>query len=462
MLVLALGCSPDASPGGGPPSDTPVTTPPTDDTGASVPSGDTGPAPPASVLQFTGAPPTNLLIVSLDTTRRDYLGWFTGNGNTPNLDAVLAEGVVLERHRSCSSWTVPSMTCVTTGLSPFDLGWWPWTTDFAVPGSDPDLPTLAAQLAYTRGFATTLVTANDLFDSMFHFDNGFATVIRPSWLPAENVTNAALEQALALVGGRDPFYLHVHYIDPHGNYCPPDLYVDASDYAPIGGYDLCYDMYPLAFYEWPDQDPAWQAIFERDLQELYDAEIEYWDAEFGRLWAELDAMGALDDTLVVFVTDHGEQLLERGSLGHGYTLGAEENRSTAAFWAKGIVPRVWTANTVHEDLAATLQDHFDVVPPTPSTGTVVGLAPDDRMLRALLYWSTGAARLSVVQHDTQLLYDWWGEKHFYDHAVDDAGLTDQYDPADPRVLDLWVEMQAFVDDVVLTWPSAGAPYAPGP
>jgi arylsulfatase A-like enzyme len=411
------------------------------------------------VLQFNGDPPTNLLYISLDTTRRDFIGRFAANGNTPNLDALLSTGVALDNHRSCSSWTAPSMTCATTGLSPFELGWWPWNSDPDVPNYDDEMPTLAGQLRFQKGFRTTLVTANNLFGP--DFDRGFEELVGPYWNGASVVADDAIEQAQVMMAQKDPFYLHVHFIDPHGSYCPPDEFLEDGELSTLG-YDLCSKFYDYA-WTWGYQTPEWQADFLGDALEYYDAELDYWDSEFGRMWDALDAMGALDDTLVVFVTDHGEQFFERGGTGHGGTLYAEENRSTAMFWAKNIVPQAWTGATVHEDVAATIESYFGTKPEVPTTGTEVGLAPDDRFVRGLLYWGGGGqARLSIVRGQQQLTYDFWGEKHFWDYELDPTGTVDYYDPNDPDVIDFWVPMQEFVTDLLTKWPSAGPVTDPGP
>ena len=146
--------------------------PPTGETGTLTETG-TKPVGPQSVLQFDGPAPTNLVIISLDTTRRDYVGRYGKNGNTPNLDRILAEGVALDQHRSCSSWTAPSMTCVTTGFDPFALDWWPWSGDERVSGFDPDVPTLARMLRFQNGMYTSLVTSNPIFGPIFNLDAGF-------------------------------------------------------------------------------------------------------------------------------------------------------------------------------------------------------------------------------------------------------------------------------------------------
>jgi arylsulfatase A-like enzyme len=457
MLLWVGACVPEPSvsdgPTEGPVTETVVTVPVTTLPTVTTPTSPTTPAGPPSVLQFDGPPPTNLLIISLDTTRRDHIGRFGYLDNTPNLNAILEEGVALDDHRSCSSWTGPSMTCVTTGLTPFDRNWFPWNSDPSVANNDL-IPTLAAQLSFQQGFRTSLITANGVMGPYIGLDRGFVSVQNLDYQPAANVTNEALEEALSLVDGVDPFYLHVHFMDPHGPYCPPMDYVDNPYYMPLEQ-DICsgFGYMTGAF---PYETETWRDQFMLNTFEIYDAELDYWDVEFGRLWDGLDAMGALDDTLVMFVTDHGEQFNERGGWGHGIRLGAEENRSTAGFWAKNILPLAWTEPTVHEDLGATLIDYFGTKPLQEVTGVVVGTAPADRAVRGMLYWGGGGqAQLSIILGKTQLTYDFWGEKHFYDFSLDETGLVDYYDPADPDVQASWVHMQAYIDEVLTKWPSAG-------
>jgi hypothetical protein len=465
-MWLWLACAKD--PGDGrepepePPGPAPTT--PTEDDPTAGDTTDTGISStgPQSVLQFDGPRPTNLLIVSLDTTRRDFIGRYAQNGNTPFLDSLLAEGVVLENHRSCSSWTGPSMTCVTTGRTPFDLGWFPWNSDPEVPDWAPKLPTIAGQLGYQLGFNTTLVTANGVMGPYLPLDRGFEVVLNIDYSDATTVTDTGLEELRKLVSERDPFYLHVHYMDPHAPYCPPDEYIDDPGYEPDTFGDLC-DSFGDFAYQFPYQSEQQQDQFLLNSFEVYDAELDYWDVEFRRFWTEADARGALDDTLVVFVTDHGEQFAERGGFGHGLTLASEENRSTAMFWAKNLRTQVWTDPTVHEDIGATLISYFGTVPPEPATGIEVGLAPSDRVVRSMLYWGCcGAAQLSVLRGGLQLTYDFWGEKHLWDFSRDPSGTVDYYDPEDPDVVALWVDMQAYIDELLARWPSAGPPYDPGP
>jgi hypothetical protein len=422
---------------------------------------DTGqPEPPREpLLQFVGEPPPNLVFISLDTTRRDYVGRYGGTGNTPNLDRVLSEGVVLDDHRTCSNWTGPSMSCVTTGNTPFEQGWWPWSDDPEIPGSWEELPTLASQLE-AQGWITVVVTGNEVFGWDLYLNRGFLEFVNPEFEPADVVAEAAVDEADGLVDQLLPYYLHVHFIDPHGTYCPPEEYID-EDYVDLG-VPICPHAEGLVATVYPDQPPEWQEQFEADLRELYEAELQFWDAEFGRFWDELEGMGVLDDALVVFATDHGEQLLDRGELGHGLALGSEENRAVAGFWAKNLPAKVWSEPTVHQDIAASLQALYGITPPLPSSGMPVGTAPVDRVIRSMNFWAESGPELSVVQGGTQLLYDWNGRRALYRISEEPAGLVDQYDPADPEVVALWESMMPFVDEISATWDHLAPPVAPGP
>lgn len=418
-------------------------------------------------LVFDGGLPRNLLVVSLDTTRRDAIGRFSGTTDTPELDAFLQSAFVLEDHRSCSNWTAPAMTCVVSGRNPMENGFWTWSDDPNVPGKpSPSYKTLANHLT-DAGWATTLVTGSEVFSSDTGITGDYAREVREDWVPAPWVAESALHEAATLQAHAEvPWFLHVHFIDPHGSYCAPDEFVETGDLPDIG-------LDVMATCDDPEADPyaadsdirADDEIWREDLadtyRELYAGEVRYWDQEFGRFWNALDASGALDDTLVVFVTDHGQQFFEHGSHGHGRYLGSEENRATAAFWAKNLRPGVWAEPTVHQDLAQTLFAMVGVAPELPTSGLVVGTAGADRTIRAMDYMA-GALRLSVVKDDRQLLYDWWGERALYRLDVDPDGLEDVYDPADPDVVALWSDMDTWVADVRSAWPHLDPPVAAGP
>jgi arylsulfatase A-like enzyme len=420
-------------------------------------------------LTFTGPAPRRLLVISLDTTRRDHIGRFSGSGLTPNLDRVLDEAVVLEDHRSCSNWTGPSMTCVISGRTPMENGFWPWTGDPKVDGY-PDRgygdDTLPGRFT-AAGFATTLVTANGVFSRDLFTSAGFDQEVRVDWQPAPAVSEAALATLDGLLVDGRPWYLHVHYIDPHGTYCAPEEYVEAEAAGlpdvGLSREEWCYDSYGAqdGAY-WDASMPAEREAVRDWLEAQYAAELRYWDVEFGRFWSELERRGALEDTLVAFVTDHGQQFYERGGHGHGLYLGAEENRSTAWFWARNLAPVAFRRTTFHPDVTATLYEVFGVTPTIPQTGLTVGTAPEDRAIHAINAWDAYSIQLLVARGDRELVYDWWGSRAFYRLDDDPQGLVDVYDRRDPDLVELWAEMDTWIAEVQRSWPHLPPPVDPGP
>ena len=214
--------------------------------------------------------------------------------------------------------------------------------------------------------------------------------------------------------------------------------------------------------EWSGMTDEEQAQAYNYLLTVYRAELRYWDDNFATLWADLDAAGALDDTLFVFYSDHGEQFGEHGHFHHGVSTHEEENRATLFFWAKNLEPRSWNHPTVHTDLAPTLYDLFDLPPSSEHTGIKIGDADDDRVMFQFTYiYGWGAAKMSVVRGDDKLLYGFDGYKRLYDLSVDPYEEEDLYDASNPTALDLWDLLLPEVEAIEAQWPSVTA-YNPGP
>lgn len=448
-------------------ADTSRETAETADSGETGDTGDTGAS--GGFLRFTGDRPRNLLVISLDTTRRDQLGYFTGLDTTPNLDALMAQGVVLEDHRTCSNWTAPSVLCALTGFEPWRQGWFPTALDPSgaspyIPWVPDDLHTMTEVLS-DAGYNTLLLTANEIFSDRFGggMANGFQEVRLPLWYPAPTVAKKAELAASEMLADGRPFYLQAHFIDPHAPYKAPTEY--ATDEAELGpfewdvGDEHASDAIEAA---WNDMTPEEQAHARDFLLTVYRAELRYWDDSFAQMWADLDAMGALDDTLVVFWTDHGEQFGEHGAFHHGVSLFDQENAATVFFWAKNLEPGVWTGRTTHQDIAPTVLDALGFPPDDAHTGVRVGDAPADRDLYFFNYIASwGQPMMSVVTGDHKLVYSWSSEKHFQDLAADPDEAVNLYSPTDPDVLAAWELLLPEVQRLQAEWPEIVAT-APGP
>jgi arylsulfatase A-like enzyme len=413
------------------------------------------PTPTTPALEFEGERPKNLLVISVDTTRRDHVGFFDDFGNTPNLTAVFSSGVVLEDHRSCSNWTSPSTLCAQSGRFPLDEGYWysqlsPPDRDTNVPWPEPEQETLASILT-GAGFYTELLTTNSAFSTLMAGPAyGFTVEKLNLWQQASQSVPAALAEAHKLP--KDvPWYFHVHFIDPHGPYMAPAQYLPDPKLKCPWDLDTQFGLYGLIWTEYETLDADDQALARQCVNNVYSAEIRYWDDRFADLWADLDKSGLLDDTLVVFWTDHGEQIGDHGEFEHGMSLYDEENASTLAFWSKNIVPLRWTGPTIHQDISPTILEALGV-PAGKTTGYVVGEAPEDR-IRVTFDYRKGERQpmFAAIQGDRKLMYWFDGTKELFDLSVDPGELNDLYDATDPQVKELWEALLPYVDMLQKDW-----------
>ena len=417
-----------------------------------------GDPPPGDAVVLEGSP-RNLLVISLDTMRRDRVGFFNDRDTTPNFVAAFSDGVILEDHRSCSNWTAPSTYCAQSGNFQLDEDVWPTSLgeksrDTRVGWPPPSAPTLASILT-AAGFETTLVTTNSMFSTYMNGAGyGFQTEVVVWQGTGDATTDTALKQSKLLGTSSERWYLHVHFLDPHESYeAPPSYWPDPDLDCPWDVANLHVQGQLAGGALWAEFDEAERELAQECLFNVYEGDIRYWDEQFGRLWVELDRDGLLDDTLVVFWTDHGQSFGEHDDqFHHGKTLYDTENRATAAFWAKDIAERRWTGPTTHEDLAPTILKALDVSLGR-HTGIVVGHAPEDRVRVSFDYLvGYSIPLISAVQEDRKLMYAWDGTKHFYDLRGDLDEEVDLYDPSDPDVVRLWETLQPIVEHTDKVWP----------
>jgi arylsulfatase A-like enzyme/Flp pilus assembly protein TadD len=227
----------------------------------------------------------NVVLLTLDTTRADHLGAYgAAYAHTPALDALAARGTRFARVDTAAPITLPSHSTLLTGLLPPRTG----VRDNGTFVLSAKVTTLAERLR-AAGYDTRAVVSAVVLARRHGLDRGFrvydddlgagysaGTLV--SERRAEQTTAAAL---IALRDLRPPFFLWVHYYDPHEEYRPPQRFADL---------------------------PSLRA----DPHRLYDGEIAYMDEQIGVLLAHLPAQ-----TVVAAVGDHGEMLGEHGELTHG-------------------------------------------------------------------------------------------------------------------------------------------------
>ena len=228
----------------------------------------------------------NLLVVTVDTQRADRVGAYGHKGaRTPSMDKLARRGVLFSRAFSHVPLTLPSHCTLFTGFLPLTHG---------VRDNGERLrptPATLAEIARGRGYSTAAFVGAFPLDSRFGLDRGFETYddlygsrnrVRDMAFVerrAEDVNRKA--EAWIRIHSREPFFVWVHYFDPHAPYDPPPPF---------------------------DRDFAGRE---------YDGEIAYADECLGKLMKALEEFGRADDTLVVLTSDHGEGLGAHAEKTHG-------------------------------------------------------------------------------------------------------------------------------------------------
>jgi arylsulfatase A-like enzyme/Tfp pilus assembly protein PilF len=240
------------------------------------------------------AKPVNIILITLDTTRADRMGFLGSKlGLTQNLDSLAQHATVFTRAYCQVPLTTPSHAAILTGTYPqfnhvSDLGS-PLPEDLAY------LP----DILHKRGYRTAAFVGSQVLDPKSAtapgFDRGFDTYDAPFHLRGEGedryqsverrgimVVNSALAWLKEHPDG--PFFVWLHFYDPHDPY---------------------------------DPEPPFKS---RYASSPYNGEIAYVDSVLGKFFAELKKRGLYDQVLITVVADHGEALGEHGEQSHGLFL----------------------------------------------------------------------------------------------------------------------------------------------
>lgn len=273
-------------------------------------------------------PRSNILLITTDTLRADHLGSYGYPRDTsPNLDALAAEGVRFERPAVQWPKTGPSFASMFTATYPKD-------NDIVRRIGQP-LPCrfrMLAEMLSDAGYQTHAVVANAAVSHEFYFDQGFDNYIE-AWdhepedgldpTGAEAVTRLATGLLQRIEQQDAPFFLWVHYLDPHFPYTPPGEWADRFQGDEHWGTAVAGSG--------PDDPGRTIPVADRPTQQMrgigqdqvldgrdelafyvarYDAEVAYNDHWIGELLEAARQRDLLADTMTVFTSDHGESLGE--------------------------------------------------------------------------------------------------------------------------------------------------------
>ena len=309
----------------------------------------------------------SLVLLTLDTTRRDALGCFgAGPDATPRLDALAGESVVYEHAVSPSPHTHPAMASLLTGSSPLEHG-----SLSGAPFLASDATTLAEHLA-AQGYRTAGFLDNPWLWGGFGLERGLDHLERRADL-------ARIERWLDRAGD-GPFLLHVHLFHPHGPYVlrGGDGTPRPAAAARLGDR---IDARVIRAAEAPTSH-AFSAEEIAWMRTVYESEVHAMDAWIGRFVDALDARGILDRCVLVVAADHGEEFGERGGLHHSHTVFGELVDVPLLVRAPGLAPRREAAVVPLEAVPRIATELAGAPLPAPAHASEDGLAVSVRVRQA--------------------------------------------------------------------------------
>jgi arylsulfatase len=253
-------------------------------------------------------PNWNVLLISIDTLRADHLsGYGYVRDTSPHIDALADSSWVFETAYVPVPRTGPSVAALLTGMFPEHVDRW------RIPD---ELDTMAETLG-ERNWATMAAVDNANLSRQSGYAQGFDVYVE-TWEEMEDevgrtrlITDAAVEHLQRFADAGEPFFMWLHYVNPHRPYAPPsgydtkfmnDAHFDESVRLPrtrghVGG------IRPGVYVEGEHRLAYYVA--------QYDGEIAYVDDEVGMVLDALKARFLLKNTLVVLTADHGEGLGEQ-------------------------------------------------------------------------------------------------------------------------------------------------------
>lgn len=307
------------------------------------------------------AAPPNVIVILVDTLRADKLGvyGYKQRATSPNLDAFAKGGLVWENVISQNAWTVPSVASLFTGVDPqahralnFKQG-----EQLATDTISNEHDTLAESFK-GAGYATMAYIKSTVISTSHGYSQGFDKFEivggkDQAWgYSARDLNDVAIPGIKAAHASGKPFYAYLHFMDPHSPYKAPEPWYSKYKGSYTGPMDGAHVQLEAAFKAGTVTPADWA----HELA-LYDAEIEYWDTEFGRLWKELEAAGVTKNTVVVVTADHGEAFGEHQNVFHG-NLYQENIHIPVILRGPGIKPGRMAADAQSIDIAPTLAELY--------------------------------------------------------------------------------------------------------
>jgi len=370
----------------------------------------------------------NVILVLIDTLRADAVRPGDADSPMPFLSDFATRSVYYERAHSPSSWTLPSMVTLFTATYPSqhrmgERGW----RDSRPTG------TSLAEVLRSQGYLTAARVAHQLL-RRGKVGRGFDDFAMVPAGPSEKeglagLTDAALAWLDAPDRSKSPFFLYLHYIEPHNPYT-----VHPGITAARGSFDGRADgvlgLIPgngILMESEEERRAVWnytEAEVER-MRQLYDGEVSYVDRNLEVLFEALSETGVLKQSIVVVTSDHGEEFGEHDVFGHGASLfGAVVRVPLIISLPDGLRLRVRApvqvgglGPTLLGELGIRTPDAF-AIPPFPLREDPTGVPPIHLDLPVAPQLKLHVHRSGMLNDSAKLLVSDDGASHFYRLTAD--------------------------------------------
>jgi len=329
-----------------------------------------------------------IVLITIDALRADVLG----PKLTPNLHKLAAESAWAGRGVSPSSWTVPSMASLFTGLQPWSVQ--SWSSDRAVLRDD--LVTLPEALK-AKGYHTAGFRTNHWLEKPYGYAQGFDDF---RYLAQGKRAENHLEK---LGAGRE--FVWVHILQPHAPYVRRAYLENHLTGAPP---NLPDKVRPADLEPYYDPDVPLPPEQEKVFRAMYELNAAYADDLLGRMVAALRRSGQWDRTLLVVTSDHGEEFGEMEQIAHGGNLGRQLVEVPLMIKLPvGFGPKLALQKGQRPATARVRATLLEAAGWEPEEGTAPSLFHDaeDPGVLSELYAGNGVNRFSWVEGDLQLLWE---------------------------------------------------------
>jgi arylsulfatase A-like enzyme len=333
-------------------------------------------APLARLAMPARKPP--VIFITVDTLRADYIGKQIGGKNlTPNLSALFASASHFSHAYAPSTHTMDSLPSTLSGMYPGSA-----LMNGVFLGNDRPVPEMLQQLGYRTEAITTIPSIHhSLTVGLDALDNELGTLHRDdSAISADEVTRKGVASLDRLAKSDKPFFLWLHYFDPHG------------------------------FYIYKDGLTPWLDQVEDPILKGYAQEVWRTDNQIGAFLRALEKQGIAKEAIIVVFSDHGEALGEDGLTDHGWHATESILRVPFAIKLPGESPREVKEPVSLLDLAPTMIDALQIQNTEPRPGrSLLGAMRGDKLEpRPIFISATYRHRpvlWSVIEYPWKLTFD---------------------------------------------------------